>query len=113
MYEKVLTEASHTYSNTKRMKRKKEITEFHNWMLEASAGAYTPWHVDAAGSATWVEILSGMKLWLFSNEAGRNGERTADASDYMEVDGGEPSRKTSSKPAVYLDAVFLHEGMIL
>jgi hypothetical protein len=54
-----------------------------------------------------------MKLWLFSNEAERNGERTADASDSMEVDGGELSRKTSSKPAVYLDAVFLHEGMIL
>lgn len=85
--------------------RKVEVAKFHNWRLEASAGAFTPWHIDAAGSLTWVQVKSGMKIWLFRDDP---------ASDAMDVDSeGRRALEDGTGEAALLDAVFLHEGMTL
>lgn len=85
--------------------REVEVAKFHNWRLEASAGAFTPWHIDAAGSLTWVQVKSGMKIWLFRDDP---------ASDAMDIDrkGKRAIEDGTGEPAL-LDAVFLHEGMTL
>ena len=39
------------------------------WFLLAGTGAWSEWHIDAAGFCTFIEMKKGVKLWITLNDS--------------------------------------------
>ena len=39
------------------------------WCIAATEGAFSDWHIDAAGYGTYVHMWAGMKVWTLGSNA--------------------------------------------
>lgn len=46
--------------------RRNDTFRGYKWHLWAHGGAYTPFHHDASGLCTWIEVKHGAKCWIIS-----------------------------------------------
>ncbi|TFK59143.1 hypothetical protein BDN72DRAFT_966149 [Pluteus cervinus] len=86
--------------------QKENPTEGTAWSLVATKGAFHRWHIDTDGFATYLEVVTGLKIWIVARPVNPH----ADSYGLNKLSVGVVDPKVVVPEGYIVEAVLLREG---